>query len=71
MQRDDLIHGVRDTLQKVGFTVSKPLNMRSISFDIVARREKALLLIKILSNVDAFSKDNAEEVKTLADALGA
>ena len=70
MQRDELINGVRGTLEKVGFTVSKPLNMRSISFDIVARRDKTLLLIKILSNVDAFSKDNSEEVKTLAEALG-
>jgi len=70
VQRDELINGVRATLEKVGFTVSKPLNMRSISFDIVARRDKNLLLVKILSNVDAFSKDNSEEVKTLAEALG-
>jgi predicted transcriptional regulator len=40
VQRDELINGVRGTLEKVGFTVSKPLNMRSISFDIVARRDK-------------------------------
>ena len=70
MQRDDLINGVRGTLEKVGFTVSKPLNMRSISFDIVARRDRTLLLVKILSNVDAFSKDNSEEMKTLSEALG-
>jgi len=71
VQREELINAVRDALIKSGFTPSKPLNMRSISFDIVARRDKSLLLIKILSNVDAFSKDNADELKTLSEALSA
>ncbi|QLH74865.1 MAG: transcriptional regulator [Methanomassiliicoccales archaeon] len=71
MQRDDLINGVREALIRSGFTVSKPLNMRSISFDIVARRDKSLLLIKILSNVDAFSKETADELKILSEALAA
>jgi putative transcriptional regulator len=66
-----LINAVRDALIRSGFTPSKPLNMRSISFDIVARRDKSLLLIKILSNVDAFSKENADELKTLSEALAA
>jgi putative transcriptional regulator len=71
VQREELIGHARDALMRSGFTVSKPLNMRSISFDLVARRDKSLLLIKILSNVDAFSKENADELKTLAEALGA
>ena len=45
--------------------------MRGISFDVVARRDDTLLIIKILSNVDAFSKENAEEMLTLGEALGA
>ena len=45
--------------------------MRGISFDIVARRDDRLLIIKILSNVDAFSKENADEMSVLAEALGA
>lgn len=71
MPREELIAGVRETLARAGFYVSKPLNMRRISFDVVARRDKTLLVIKILSNVDAFSKENAEEMKTLAEALQA
>jgi len=69
MQRDDLVAGVREALTRSGFTVSKPLNMRSISFDIVARRDRSLLLVKVLTNVDAFSKENADDMKTLAEAL--
>ncbi len=71
MHREELIVAVRETLGRAGFYVSKPLNMRSISFDVVARRDKTLLIVKILSNVDAFSKENAEEMKALAEALQA
>jgi putative transcriptional regulator len=71
VQRDELIEAVRSVLAKSGFFVSRPLAMRGISFDVVARRDDTLLIIKILSNVDAFSKDNAEEMLTLGEALGA
>ena len=66
-----MIEAVRSVLAKSGFFVSRPLAMRGISFDVVARRDDTLLIIKILSNVDAFSKDNAEEMLTLGEALGA
>ncbi len=47
-----------------------PLKLRSIAFDIVARRDRSLMLVKVLTNIDAFSKENAEELKVLAEALG-
>lgn len=71
MHRDELIEVVRSILARSGFYVSRPLNMRGISFDIVARLDDRLLIVKILSNVDALSKENAEEMSTLAEALGA
>lgn len=71
MKRDELIDATRLILETADFNVSRPINMRSISFDIVARREGKLLIIKILSNVDAFSRENAQEMKVLAEALGA
>jgi putative transcriptional regulator len=71
VQRDELIEAVRSVLTRSGFSVSRPLAMRGISFDVVARRDDTLLIVKILSNVDAFSKENAEEMLTLAEALGA
>ncbi len=71
MHRDELIEVVRSILARSGFYVSRPLNMRGISFDIVARLDDRLLIIKILSNVDALSKENADEMSTLAEALGA
>lgn len=71
MRREELIDAARLILETADFSVSQPINMRSISFDIVAKREGKLLIIKILSNVDAFSRDNAQEMKVLAEALGA
>ncbi len=61
---------MRELLLRSGFKASLPLRLRSIAFDIVARRDQSLLLVKVLTNIDAFSKDNAEELKVLAEALG-
>jgi len=70
VQRDELIRSVRELLLRSGFNASMPLKLRSIAFDIVARRDRSLLLVKVLTNIDAFSKENAEELKVLAEALG-
>ncbi|MFP4545865.1 MAG: transcriptional regulator [Methanomassiliicoccales archaeon] len=71
MKREDLLKRVRFLLARTGFYVSRPLPRRSISFDMVARRDDSLLIVKVLSNVDAFSRDNADEMKVLAEALDA
>jgi putative transcriptional regulator len=71
VQRTELLDRVRFFLARTGFYVSRPLPRRSISFDIIARRDRILLIMKVLSNVDAFSRDNAEEMKVLAEALEA
>ncbi len=69
--RDALINTTRAILAKAGYDISAALALRSVCFDVVARRDKQLLIIKVLSNVDAFARDNADEMKVLADALSA
>ncbi|MDR0791301.1 MAG: transcriptional regulator [Methanomassiliicoccaceae archaeon] len=71
MTREDLINTTRAILARAGYSVSSPLNMRSVCFDIVGRNKGSLLIIKVLSNIDAFSRENADEMKILAEALGA
>jgi len=71
MGREELINTTRAILTRAGYSVSSPLNMRSVCFDIVGRKENSLLIIKVLSNIDAFSRENADEMKILAEALGA
>jgi len=71
MGREDLINTTRAILARAGYSVSSPLNMRSVCFDIVGRKNDSLLIVKVLSNIDAFSRENADEMKVLAEALGA
>lgn len=71
MDRKELILSVRQLLQKAGFFVSDPHNIRSISFDLIARKDSLLLVIKVLSNVDSLTRTQAEELKSITHSLGA
>jgi putative transcriptional regulator len=69
MRRTELLGEVRDTLMKAGFYVSELYSMRSIGFDLVARRDNSLLIIKVLTNIDAMSEDIAGELRKLSILL--
>ncbi len=71
MNREDMINTTRAILAKAGFDVSSAISIRSICFDVVGRRGSTLLIIKVLSNVDAFSRENANEMKIMSNALDA
>lgn len=68
-RRADLIDRVRIALAKGGFAVSERCEIRPISFDVVARRDNRLLILKVLGNVDAFTERVANELATLARFL--
>ncbi|MFQ5920009.1 MAG: transcriptional regulator, partial [Thermoplasmata archaeon] len=44
---------------------------RGLSFDLAARRDDVLLLVKVLLNVDALGQDAARELRAIAYSLGA
>lgn len=69
MGRKQLVDEVRDLLAKTGFYLSERQDTRGLSFDIVARRDDQLILVKVLQNVDAFAKENADELRLLATTL--
>jgi len=68
--RRELVTRVRETLIKAEFNVSEEHHLKSISFDLVARRDNLLLFIKVVTNVDALSEENAQELKLLSNILG-
>lgn len=68
--REKLIESVRSLLTECGFYVTDPISLKGISFDLIARRDDNLLILKVLQNADAFSKDDAEQMRRLANALG-
>ncbi|MDG6229725.1 MAG: transcriptional regulator [Candidatus Thermoplasmatota archaeon] len=71
MIRDELLQTVRDLLSSAGFYVSEVYDIRPIGFDIVARRDNSLLIIKVLTNINSFSEDVSIELKKLAYLLQA
>ncbi|MFQ5907331.1 MAG: transcriptional regulator [Thermoplasmata archaeon] len=71
MDRAQLLAEARDLLSHTGFFVSEQHWSRGLSFDLAARRDEVLLLVKVLLNVDALGRDTALELKAIAYSLGA
>lgn len=71
MIRTELLQNVRDLLSHAGFYVSEVYDIRPIGFDLVARKDNSLLIIKVLTNINAFSEDVSIELKKLAYLLKA
>ncbi len=69
MKRIELVDYIRDLLSNAGFYVSQAYSMRPIGFDLIARRDNTLLIIKILANINALPEDVAQELHTLSDLL--
>ena len=69
VQRGDLIDDVRSLLARAGFAVSERCDLRPVSFDLVARRDRDLLILKVLTNVDALTEAIAAEIKLLCRFL--
>ena len=69
MDRLELLGEIRETLSNAGFYVSDLCSIRPIGFDFVARRDNSLLIIKVLTNIDAFSEDVAKELRVLSVLL--
>ncbi|MEF8773555.1 MAG: transcriptional regulator [Halobacteriales archaeon] len=71
MSRQALVENVTAMLQDAGFIVSDRCAIRPKSFDLVARRDDTVLLLKILGNVDAFDAVAGEEMRRLGTYLNA
>lgn len=69
MNRLLLLENIRETLLKSGFDVSNDIFERMICFDIIAKRDGTLLVIKILVNIDSFNKNSAMELKIVSKFL--
>ena len=58
-------------LRKAGYEVTDLVETRPRCFDIVARKESVILLVKVLYNIDSFKHEMAEEMKMIAKLLKA
>lgn len=69
MNRARLLEETRQGLARTGFFLSDPHGDRGLSFDLVARRDNTLLIVKVLLNVDALSRETAQELRVVARTL--
>lgn len=58
-------------LTRAGFFVSDPDLFQTVNFDIVARRDAMLLIVKVLSNIDAMGNDIADQMMLVCKHLKA
>lgn len=63
--RDRTIERVRNLLESAGFFVSDAHHIRPTTFDLMARRDSELLIVKILKNIDALDPQEARRIAEL------
>jgi putative transcriptional regulator len=63
--RREKLANIRKTLEDCGFELTVQMETGSLCFDIMARKENTLIIIKVLSNVDSQSQGGADELKSL------
>ncbi len=71
MSRSALVGNVTAMFEDAGFTVSDRCAIRPKSFDVAARRGEDVLLVKVLSNIDAFDGTTGVEMRRLGTYLNA
>jgi putative transcriptional regulator len=69
MSHDALVGNVIAMLEDAGFTVSDRCAVRPKSFDVVARRDRDLVFVKILGNIDAFDRATGIAMRRLGEFL--
>lgn len=67
--RQEGVKQVCTILQRSGFFLYDLHNTRPSSFDLIARRDSTLLLIKVLKNIDALGPEEANRLRTQARLL--
>ncbi len=63
--RERWIEHLRQMLERAGFYVADAHGVRPSSFDLAARRDSTLLLIKVLKNIDALDAEEAARILEL------
>ncbi|HTW39596.1 MAG TPA: helix-turn-helix domain-containing protein [Thermoplasmata archaeon] len=59
------IEHVKELLERAGFYVADTQGVRPTSFDLAARRDSTLLLLKVLKNIDALDAEEAARLLEL------
>ncbi|MCS7144400.1 MAG: transcriptional regulator [Archaeoglobaceae archaeon] len=66
-----LLSNVIRLLRKEGYELLELVDTKPRCFDLIARKDKKILLIKVLYNVDSLKVETAEEMRKIAKLLNA
>ncbi|MDP2767883.1 MAG: transcriptional regulator [Candidatus Methanoperedens sp.] len=69
MNKELLITRAIAILSRASFIISERCDIRPRSFDLAARRDDLLLLIKVISNIDGLNEETAREMQFLSKHL--
>ena len=69
--RNEILAEVVRTLAMAGFDVNGPEMVSNPMFDIIARRDSTLLLVKVLTNIDSMDDSRARLLKNIGRMLDA
>jgi putative transcriptional regulator len=69
--RDRSVAAIQAVLEKSGFFVTDTHSVRPTSFDLMARRDSTLVILKILKNIDALDAPEADRLRELSKLFGA
>jgi putative transcriptional regulator len=69
--RDRSVSSIQAVLEKAGFFVTDTHSVRPTSFDLMARRDSTLVILKILKNIDALDAPEADRLRELSKLFGA
>jgi putative transcriptional regulator len=69
-ERESLLLQVLDVMERENFEISEMCtSSKGICFDIFARRNVLLLLLKVLTNIDSISEGHAREIASIGNML--
>jgi putative transcriptional regulator len=69
MTQDRSLQLVTSVMITAGFEVSERFSLRPRSFDLIARKNGVLLVIKVVSHIDSVSEEVAFDIETIARHL--
>lgn len=69
--RTQLTRELSSQLDEAGFSLSSQCDVRPSCFDLVARKGEQLLMVKVLSNIDALTKEDADALQLVAHFFNA
>lgn len=71
MSQERLVQTVISVLIMAGYNVSERCGIRPRSFDIIARKDSKLLVIKVVPHIDSVGEDSAHDLALIAQYLDA